>query len=88
MSNLMGQTQHHLRRPRGEEEYRALLESSQEEYELLARMIDNMLFLARAEQPATAISQGVVVLPELVEQLCEYFEGVAEDRGIQLHNET
>ena len=88
LSNLMGQTQHHLHRPRSEEEYRTLLVSSQEEYERLARMIDNMLFLARAEQPATVINRRTLALPELVEQLCEYFEGVAEDRGIHLCNET
>lgn len=88
LGNLMGQTQHHLHRPRSEEQYRALLVSSQEEYERLARMIDNMLFLARAEQPATAINRCKLALPELAEQLCEYFEGLAEDRGIQLRNET
>ena len=51
-------------------------------------MIDNMLFLARAEQPAAAIERQRFALPALVEQLCDYFEGVAEERGIQLLDET
>ncbi|KIZ32471.1 histidine kinase, partial [Stutzerimonas stutzeri] len=59
-----------------------------EEYERLARMIDSMLFLARAEQPSAAIELQRFALPALVEQLCDYFEGVAEERGIQLLDET
>ncbi|MGE6689592.1 heavy metal sensor histidine kinase [Stutzerimonas stutzeri] len=88
LGNLMGQTQQLLHRDRDAEAYHALLVSNQEEYERLARMIDSMLFLARAEQPAAAIEQQRFALPTLVEQLCDYFEGVADDRGIQLLDET
>ncbi|WIX03825.1 heavy metal sensor histidine kinase [Pseudomonas sp. AR5] len=88
LGNLMGQTQQLLHRARAAEDYQALLASNQEEYERLARMIDNMLFLARAEQPAAAIERQRFALPALVEQLCDYFEGVAEERGIQLLDET
>nr|WP_219856956.1 heavy metal sensor histidine kinase [Stutzerimonas kunmingensis] len=87
LGNLMGQTQQLLHRDRDAEAYHALLVSNQEEYERLARMIDSMLFLARAEQPA-AIERQRFALPTLVEQLCDYFEGVAEERGIQLLDET
>ncbi len=88
LANLMGQTQQLLHRARSVEDYQALLASNQEEYERLARMIDNMLFLARAEQPAAAIERQRFALPALVEQLCDYFEGVADDRCIQLLDET
>ncbi len=88
LGNLMGQTQQLLHRARSVEDYQALLVSNQEEYERLARMIDNMLFIARAEQPAAAIERQRFALPALVEQLCDYFEGVAEERGIQLLDET
>ncbi|MCQ4257534.1 heavy metal sensor histidine kinase [Stutzerimonas stutzeri] len=87
LGNLMGQTQQLLHKDRDAEAYHALLVSNQEEYERLARMIDSMLFLARAEQPA-AIERQRFALPALVEQLCDYFEGVAEERGIQLLDET
>jgi len=43
LGNLMGQTQQLLHRARSVEDYQALLVSNQEEYERLARMIDNML---------------------------------------------
>ena len=88
LGNLMGQTQQLLHKPRQAEAYEALLVSNQEEYERLARMIDSMLFLARAEQPATVIVRQTFSLPALVEQLCDYFEGVAEEQGIELVDET
>ena len=88
LNNLMGQTQLALQRPRTVDDYQALLASSQEEYERLARMIDNMLFLARAEQPDTAAQREPIDLHVLVAQLCDYFEGMAEERGITLVNAT
>ncbi|MFI8384934.1 heavy metal sensor histidine kinase [Pseudomonas sp. NPDC079086] len=86
LSNLMGQTQQALDRSRSTEEYQNLLVSNQEEYERLARMIDSMLFLARTEQPKSSIKRESVDLQCVVEQLCEYFEGMAQERGIQLIN--
>ena len=86
LSNLMGQTQQALGRDRSVEEYQELLVSNQEEYERLARMIDSMLFLARSEHPDVSINRETVDLQALVEQLTEYFEGMAQERGIELLN--
>ena len=88
LNNLMGQTQLALQKPRSVEDYQALLASSQEEYERLARMIDNMLFLARAERPDAVLIREPIALHEAVAQLCDYFEGMAEERGIVLVNEA
>jgi len=88
LGNLMGHTQQTLRRSRSVEDYQNLLVSNQEEYERLARMIDSMLFLARTEQPDTCVRIEQVNLPDLIEQLCEYFEGVAQERNVQLINQT
>jgi two-component system heavy metal sensor histidine kinase CusS len=88
LTNLMGQSQQLLDRNRSHEEYQNVLASNLEEYERLARMIDNMLFLARCEQPKATLKREPVDLPSLVEQLCEYFEGMAEDRGIWLVNQS
>ncbi|KQQ59957.1 histidine kinase [Pseudomonas sp. Leaf127] len=86
LSNLMGQTQQALGRTRSTEDYQNLLVSNQEEYERLARMIDSMLFLARTEQPNASIRRESVDLQALAGQLCEYFEGMGEERGIALIN--
>ena len=88
LSNLMGHTQQTLRKTRSIEDYQNLLASNQEEYERLARMIDSMLFLARTEQPNTSVNLRKVELHALLEQLCEYFEGMAEENDMRLVNEA
>ncbi len=88
LGNLMGHTQQTLRRSRSIEDYQNLLVSNQEEYERLARMIDSMLFLARTEQPNACVTFEQISLHDLIEQLCEYFEGVAQERDVQLINQA
>jgi two-component system, OmpR family, heavy metal sensor histidine kinase CusS len=85
LNNLMGQTQQALSRARSAADYQDVLVSNQEEYERLARMIDSMLFLARTEA-SSAIAREAVDLRELAGQLCDYFEGMAEERGMVLLN--
>lgn len=84
LSNLMGQTQLAMQRSRSIEAYQTLLGSHLEEYERLSRMIDSMLFLARAEQADAGLDHAPVDLHALVAQLCDYFEGMAEERGMTL----
>ncbi|CAD5262389.1 MULTISPECIES: heavy metal sensor histidine kinase [Halomonadaceae] len=88
LTNLLGQTQHALRRERSDAEYRQVLESNIEEYERLSRMIDSMLFLARTESPSRKLICDNVDLGEMVLQLCEYFEGMAEDGARTLINQA
>ena len=88
LTNLMGHTQQSLRHGRSIEDYQNLLVSNQEEYERLARMIDSMLFLARNEQSHASVSDELINLHDLVEQLCEYFEGVAQERDVTLINQA
>lgn len=83
LNNLMGQTQQALSQPRSREAYQTLLVSNQEEYERLSRMINSMLFLARAEN-ATTFHREPVDVAATAQQLCEYFEGMAEERGVTL----
>ena len=57
IGSLMTQTQVALSRTRSAEEYREVLYSNSEEYERLARMIADMLFLAKADN-------GLIVPPQ------------------------
>ncbi|PJG57443.1 heavy metal sensor histidine kinase, partial [Aeromonas cavernicola] len=86
LSNLTGQTQQALSRDRSVAEYQNLLVSNQEEYERLARMVDSMLFLARTEQPNQPLRHETLALHSVVAQLCDYFEGMAQEREITLVN--
>ncbi|QJI29994.1 heavy metal sensor histidine kinase [Pseudomonas sp. ADAK18] len=84
INNLLGETQVALQQNRTIEDYQQLLASNVEELERLARMLDNMLFLARTD-PASALSQRQELnAAEEVERMAEYFEGLAADAGINI----
>ncbi len=82
LTNLMGHTQQTLRKLRSVKEYQDLLVSNQEEYERLARMIDSMLFLARSEHTGAVIGREAIDLAPMADQLVDYFDGMAQERGI------
>lgn len=84
VSNLMMQTQVALSRARSLEEYRELLGSSMEEYERLARMIGDMLFLAQADNRLLVPRREPVELAEEVARLVEFYEALAADRGVRM----
>lgn len=84
VSNLMTQTQVALTRARTLEEYRELLGSNLEEYERLARMIGDMLFLAQADNHLLAPRREPVDLVEEVARLFEFYEALAADRSVRL----
>jgi two-component system heavy metal sensor histidine kinase CusS len=81
---LMMQTQVALSRERTLDEYQALLASNLEEYERLSRMIENTLFLARADNAQLAVRRDRIDVREELEHIREYFEMVAEDKQIVL----
>ena len=84
VNNLLGQTQVALGRPRGVDEYEALLASNVEELERLMRMSDNMLFLARSEHAQIQAEFTVLPLAEEMERVAEYFEGPAEELNLHI----
>jgi two-component system heavy metal sensor histidine kinase CusS len=84
VSNLMTQTQVALSSARGNEEYREVLYSSLEEYERMAQMIGDMLYLAQAENGLLKPGLGQVDLAVEAQGLLEFFEAWAEERGVSL----
>lgn len=82
INNLLGEAQVALSRPRDEAEYRAVLESAVEDYERLARLIENLLFLARADDRPMPLQREWVDLRELCERMRDYFEPLAEEAGL------
>ena len=61
ITNLMTQTQVALSRARGVEEYREILYSNMEEYERMAQMVGDMLFLAQADDGRAGVGVSVGV---------------------------
>jgi two-component system heavy metal sensor histidine kinase CusS len=84
ISNLLGQTQVTLSKPRTVEEYQSLLASNVEEFERLARMVENMLFLARADNAQVALRKVPLDIRAELLRIAEYFEGMAEERGVAI----
>lgn len=84
INNLLGEAQVALSRPRSALEYRAVLESAVEDYERLTRLIENMLFLARADDRQARLQREWIDAPSFCQRVGEYFEPLAEDRGLRL----
>jgi two-component system heavy metal sensor histidine kinase CusS len=87
INNLRGEAGVVLTQFRSPEEYRHTLESSLEEYARLTRLIDNLLFLARAESPTTGITREHCDARKSIEVVREFYEAFAEDRGVELRCE-
>lgn len=85
VSTLLTQTQVTLSRPRTLEEYRDVLASNSEEFERLGRMISDMLFLAKSDNHQLIPQRETVDLMQEVTLLFEFYEALAEARGIKLH---
>ncbi len=82
--SLRMQTEVSLSRSRSADEYRELLASSLEQYDRLARMIADMLFLAKADHGLVTPQQEAVPLLALGRQLAEYYEVLAENRELTI----
>jgi two-component system heavy metal sensor histidine kinase CusS len=84
LGNMRGASEVALARPRSVDEYQALLVSNIEECERLSRMVENVLFLARAEHPQFARSASTFAAQEELTRIADYFEGIADENGIAL----
>ena len=81
---MMGQTEVALSKHRSNEEYQALLESNLEEQGRLARLIDNLLFLARADNAQTALVRDTVDVGKELDTVMAYFDAIAQEQQITL----
>jgi two-component system heavy metal sensor histidine kinase CusS len=84
ISNLMTQTQVAISKARSADQYREVLYSNLEEYERLARMIADMLFLAKADNGLIVPSSEMVDLATEVRELFGFYEAFAEEHGVSL----
>jgi two-component system heavy metal sensor histidine kinase CusS len=82
IQNLMGEAGVALAAERRPDEYRRVLESSLEEYARLSRMINEMLFLARAENPQQQIGRERFDARRELEAVKEFFEALSDARGV------
>jgi two-component system, OmpR family, heavy metal sensor histidine kinase CusS len=84
INNLVGEAEVALARVRSLEEYQQVLESSLEEYGRLSRMIDSLLFLARAENEQARLPLSCLNAHDEIQAVIEFFETLAEEQGVQV----
>ncbi|WP_313055957.1 heavy metal sensor histidine kinase [Pseudomonas lopnurensis] len=83
LSNLMTHTEVALTRARTLDEYQDNLHSNLEELQRMARMIDDMLFLAKADNGLIVPDARPVALEALCTQLLDYYQLAADERGVR-----
>lgn len=85
ITNLLTQTQVTLTRERDAEVYREILASNAEEFQRLARMVSDMLYLAKTEHGLELPHRESVLLARETQSLFDFYEAVAEEAGLGLN---
>lgn len=85
ITNLTTQTQVSLGKARSTEEYREILYSNLEEYERMARMINDMLWLAQADNGSLKTSFETLDPSVEIAELFDYLGAWAEDCNVSLN---
>jgi len=81
LANLIGGTQVALSRPRSASEFQETLQSNLEELERLRSIVNDMLFLARADQGEAATGLTAADVAHEVEMTIEFFEPLLDETG-------
>jgi len=84
IGNMLGEAQVALTRERSSEEYRSVIESTAAECERLSGIIDNLLFLARAESAEQQIKRSLFDGRAALEKIVSFYQTAAEDRHVDV----
>ena len=84
LANLRGEVEVTLGKARSAEEYQETLSSFLEEAARLSRLIESLLFLARAEHPETQIQRERLDVATVLSGVREFYEAAAAESGVTL----
>ena len=84
IANIRGEGEVALTRVRTPDEYREVIESSVAECERLSAIVDNLLFLARAEAAEGHIQLTLFNGRSAVEKIAAFYEPIAEEQHIAI----
>ncbi|VVO21637.1 Sensor kinase CusS [Pseudomonas fluorescens] len=87
LSNLLTHTQVTLTRPRPIEDYREALHSNLEELQWMAQLVNDMLYLAKADHGLLIPKREPLALADEADALLEFFAPLAEDCAVTLSRE-
>ena len=85
---LRGEAEIALSRSRSPADYQACIASALDEYGRLSRMVDALLFLARAEQPDTRLDKPLLDSREEVAAVCAFYQAMADELEVTLVNQA
>jgi heavy metal sensor kinase len=88
LSILRGQTELSLRRPRSNAEYQQILESNLEEILRMEKVVERLLFLAKADRGEITLSCEPVELSHLMESVYKQFQLLAGEKKLHLRLKT
>lgn len=84
INNLRGETEVALSRSREPDEYREILASSLEEYERLSRIVDSLLFLAKADSAQAMVLTSKIDARAEIEKIVAFYEALAAEQEIEV----
>jgi two-component system, OmpR family, heavy metal sensor histidine kinase CusS len=84
IANIRGEAEVALTRPRETAEYREVIESTVAECERLSGIVDNLLFLARAEAADRKAERTRFDGRAAIEKIANYYRTLAEERRISI----
>ncbi|AZE54009.1 Copper sensory histidine kinase CusS [Pseudomonas synxantha] len=87
LSNLLTQTQVILTQPRPLEDYREALHSNLEELQWMAQLVNDMLYLAKADHGLLVPTREPLALADEVDALLEFFALLADEAQVSLVRE-
>ncbi len=84
INNLRGEAEVALGHTRSVAEYQDVLASCLEECQKIGQLIDSLLFLARAENPRSAVARETIDLSHELQAVATFYRTAAEDVGVTL----
>jgi len=87
VNNLMGEAEIVLSRTHTIAEYREVLESHLEELQRLSQIIENILFLARTENPKLDIRKEQISVLNEITLISEFYQAMADEKNIRITSE-
>lgn len=82
INNLIGETEIALSSAPSVENYQQLLMSNLEEYQRVSQLIENILFLSRAENPQLELQMTRICVEDEIAFICDYYQAIADEKNI------